>query len=232
MLRCVIFDLDQTLGSTAGVLYASFNAALAAAGRPAMTPSEIVGLFGPPEWVALKSTVGGAHFPVAFDAYLRHYIASLPQVRLYDGIREVLEEAGARGIFRGVITGKGRATTEVTLMHLGVRTLLDLVLTADELPKPKPDPGGIHWILNRAGAAPEEALMVGDLPADIEAARAAGVRSGAALWDAEWPERLRAAKPDFIFETVQGLREFLASEGLRPSRRSWGSRSPRGGGPS
>ncbi len=42
-------------------------------------------------------------------------------------------------------------------------------------PNHKPAPGMLHRILRRFGAAPEEALFVGDLDIDREAARRAGI---------------------------------------------------------
>lgn len=211
-VRSVIFDLDQTIASTAPILYSSWNAAMAAVGREPWTPEQIQSLFGPPEWKALQQMVGERLYAVAFDAYMRHYHAHFSQVRVYPGVRELLAELRARRVHLSLLTGKGRATAEVTLVLLGVRDLFDLVLTGDELPRPKPAPDGIHLALAHAAATPAEALMVGDMVSDVEAARAAGARSAAALWDCEWPERLRGARPDLCFETVQALRDYLMSE--------------------
>jgi HAD superfamily hydrolase (TIGR01509 family) len=182
---------------------------MAAVGRESWTPGQIVELFGPPEHVALRQVVGEENLAVAIDAYLRHYHAHHDQVRVYGGIGELLGDLRGHGIFLGMVTGKGRATTEITLILTGLRGLFDLVLTGDELSHPKPHPEGIERILRAVGCAPSEAVMVGDMSNDVFAARAAGVGAMAALWDCEWPEELRASGPNQEFETVEALSGWL-----------------------
>ncbi len=208
-LRCAIFDLDQTVATTASLLYASWNAAIAAVGRPAMSDAEIVALFGPPEWQALRVHVGPADFPAAFDAYLRHYITHHSEVRVCDGIEDVLRDLGARGVFRAMLTGKGRATTEVTLALLGLRAQFDFVVTGDELAQPKPAPEGIELLMRRARATPAETVMIGDLPSDIGAACAAGAQSVAALWACEDPQTLLGAGPSHTAASAEELSALL-----------------------
>jgi phosphoglycolate phosphatase/pyrophosphatase PpaX len=182
---------------------------MAALGREPWTPEQIVELFGPPEHVALRQVVGEDDFTVALDAYLRHYHAHHDQVRVYEGIGELLRRLRERGVFLGMVTGKGRATTEITLTLTGLRGLFDLVLTGDEMSRPKPDPEGIGQILRAAGASPSETVMIGDMSNDVLAARAAGVGALAALWDCEWPDELRASGPDQVFESVEALSDWL-----------------------
>lgn len=208
-LRCAIFDLDQTVAATARLLFDSWNAAMHAIGRPPSTDAEIVALFGPPEWVALREVAGARDYPRAIDAYLRHYHAQHGQVRVFDGIPELLSRLGERHVFRGMITGKGRATAEVTLVGIGLRAHFDLVLTGDELTRPKPAPDGILQMLDDARCPPGDAVMIGDMPADVLCARAAGVRPVAALWDCAWRDEVLALRPGLAFESVAGLRGWI-----------------------
>lgn len=211
-LRCIVFDLDQTLASTAPILYGSWNAALESVGHAPMTPDEIIALFGPPEHVALRDAVGDADFPAAFDAYMHHYTSHHGQVRAYDGVPELLCEIQSRGIHIGILTGKGRTTTEVTLALLRLRRYISSVLTGDDLAHTKPDPEGLIVIQRRAHATPNQTLMIGDMPSDVEAARAAGVTGIAAMWDCEWPDRLLASDPDQQFDSIAKLRKFILSQ--------------------
>jgi HAD superfamily hydrolase (TIGR01509 family) len=209
----VIFDLDQTIASTASLLYDSWNAAMIAIGRDPVTPEGVIAHFGPPEHVALRRVVGDKDYPAAFDAYLRHYHQHHDSiVKLYDGVADALAWLSKRGARVGMVTGKGRATTEITLTRLGVREHFDMVLTGDELKNAKPDPEGIQRILDQFDLKPSDAIMIGDMPADVESARSAGAQSGAALWDCEWRDRLRASDPDVEFETVAAMRAFLEAE--------------------
>jgi phosphoglycolate phosphatase len=58
----------------------------------------------------------------------------------------------------------------------------DYVAGADTVSEKKPSPVPILDVLSRFDASPEEALLVGDSIYDIEAGRAAGVRTVAALY--------------------------------------------------
>jgi len=40
----------------------------------------------------------------------------------------------------------------------------------------KPDPAGLHWLLERHGASAERSILIGDSDVDIATAQAAGVR--------------------------------------------------------
>ena len=53
--------------------------------------------------------------------------------------------------------------------------LLDTATSSDDAEESKPDPDIVRAALRRAGARPEAAVMIGDTPYDVEAARRAGV---------------------------------------------------------
>ena len=59
--------------------------------------------------------------------------------------------------------------------------------------------------LTRLGAAPADALFVGDSPHDIESGRRAGVKTAAATWGPFTRAALEAAKPDVWLEKPEDL---------------------------
>jgi putative hydrolase of the HAD superfamily len=60
--------------------------------------------------------------------------------------------------------------------RLGLTELLDAIVTSAEAGAPKPDPAVFALALARLDVAPQLAVHVGDAPADVEGARAAGLR--------------------------------------------------------
>jgi phosphoglycolate phosphatase-like HAD superfamily hydrolase len=58
----------------------------------------------------------------------------------------------------------------------GAEGLMDAQTSSDDADQSKPAPDIIHAALQRAGAEPSEAVMIGDTPYDVAAARKAGVR--------------------------------------------------------
>ena len=95
---------------------------------------------------------------------------------LYPDVMPVLGELRDRpGVRIGVISDWGSNLSGI-LDGLGLGRYLDFVLASGAVGVAKPDPELFRIALDRAGAAPDEGLMVGDsLRADVGGARAAGM---------------------------------------------------------
>jgi HAD superfamily hydrolase (TIGR01509 family) len=75
----------------------------------------------------------------------------------------------------------------------GAAEAMDAATSSDDAEESKPDPDILHAALERAGAAPQDAVMIGDTPYDLEAAARAGVPS-IAFRSGGWADRdLRGA---------------------------------------
>ncbi|MGO2023551.1 MAG: HAD-IA family hydrolase [Brachybacterium tyrofermentans] len=91
-----------------------------------------------------------------------------------DGAREVLAAVRATGGLNLVATHRERDSAEALLASLSL-AVDDLVCAPDGFAR-KPDPAMVRALLERHRLEPGECLAVGDRPADVAAARAAGVR--------------------------------------------------------
>ena len=76
-----------------------------------------------------------------------------------------------------VLTNKPQSPTDRLLDHLGFRPAISDALGGDTRWGRKPDPTGLRELMRRSGADPSSTLMIGDGPADLAVAQAAGVRS-------------------------------------------------------
>lgn len=114
------------------------------------------------------------------------------------------------GVLRGasrriaVATTDDRRPTEATLEALGVAALIDDVLCGDDDGPTKPDPAALAAVADRLGAAIGRTAMIGDTPADLRMARAAGARAiGVASGVA--PAADLAAEADVTLDSVSVL---------------------------
>ena len=64
---------------------------------------------------------------------------------------------------------------KVLLEQAGVGDLMDETVTHDDVDRSKPDPDIVATALAKVGLRPEQAMLVGDTPYDVEAALRAGV---------------------------------------------------------
>jgi HAD superfamily hydrolase (TIGR01509 family) len=214
--RALVIDLDGTLADTFMAMLDAFSAA---AGRE-VGFDEFLALTGPgagTEAQILDSL--GALSVEALEAWYERYRSGHAGIVPFPGMRETLQEARRRGLRTGLLTGKGRRSTEITLDALGVTDLLDAVVTGDEARAAKPDPDGLLMVLERLGVAPDRAVYVGDSLADFGAARAAGAHIAAALWDPRAGIGRSPEPPDYALEGPEDLPAFLdaitAADGYR-----------------
>jgi pyrophosphatase PpaX len=131
------------------------------------------------------------------DHLVRPFPGALPAVR---GLKEA-------GIPVGVVTSKRREMALRTLGRCGLADEYDVLVTADDVTRGKPDPEPVRTALARLGLSDEarRSLMVGDSPWDIRAGRAAGARTAAALWGPYERSVLEAEAPDFWLEEPEGV---------------------------
>jgi pyrophosphatase PpaX len=85
------------------------------------------------------------------------------------------------------------------------------VVGADSCANAKPHPEPVLLALRRLGAAVADAILIGDSPHDIAAAKSAGARAAAALWGACGRDALAAAGPDFFLRDVRDLPQLVAA---------------------
>ena len=117
----------------------------------------------------------------------------LPRLRVFPGARELLLRMKRDGLKLVVATSANEEELGALLRVIGVRDLVDDTTTKSDVESSKPDPDAIHAALDAGGLDPAEAVMIGDTPYDVAAARRAGVDT-IALRSGGWSdEALRGA---------------------------------------
>ena len=109
-----------------------------------------------------------------WEIALDHERRAMAIATLESGARAAIEGARGAGFATAVWTNNAREVTTIALERFGLRPVLDLVVTRDEMRALKPDPDGWRVILDRLGPA-RDAVVVGDSWVDGVAAHAAGI---------------------------------------------------------
>jgi pyrophosphatase PpaX len=97
-------------------------------------------------------------------------------------MEDVLATLKERGHRLGIVTAKRRLTVDLAFARLPIEHLFETVVGGDETEHHKPHPAPLLLALDRLGAAPEDAVYVGDSPFDMEAAKAAGLFAIGVSW--------------------------------------------------
>jgi phosphoglycolate phosphatase-like HAD superfamily hydrolase len=207
-LRAVLFDLDGTLVDSLTVTFESIREVVRTRTGRTLADEEIYARFGPPDHEILAGFLPTGTEREAFQDLLRSYARHLPRIALFPGVPDLLDAAASRGLRLALTTGRGGESTRLILANLGLLGRFEAVVPGDGLP-PKPAPAGIRRTLELLGERPGAAIFVGDTVKDVLAAKAAGVRSGAALWGSIEKEALRVSGADLVFESAGEARRLL-----------------------
>ena len=201
-----LFDVDGTLLDSAADIVGAVQQVLAANGRA-----------GAVDFDFLKNSIGhhlavpfGGIFPdytsERIDELIRQYrtlylARSHQMTRVYPGVPEALAALPGR---KSTATTKGSPTTRAVLEQFGLIQYFDHVQGTDGFPY-KPAPNVILTALAALGARPEDCLMVGDSPADMEAGKRAGVKTCAVRYGYGKLEELARFAPDFWIDDPREL---------------------------
>jgi HAD superfamily hydrolase (TIGR01509 family) len=203
-IKGIIFDLDGTLCDTFPVIIEAFNAAVAPIKGRTYTGQQVIALFGDPEPVMIRREVGD-RWEEACEVYYEHYQREHHQIAPFDGVSEMLAELKGMGVPMGVVTGKSRRSCDITLREMGWADCFRSIVTGSEMTRQKPDPEGVLTAARQMGVDRASCIMVGDSPADIGAAKAAGIAAVVAGWHSVYLHELTKLEPEFWAGTPEDV---------------------------
>ena len=201
-----LFDVDGTLLDSAADIVGAIQQVLAAQGRANAA-----------DFDSLKNYIGhhlAAPFGEIFPDYSSQQIDELIRqyrvnylarghklTHVFPGVPQALAALPGR---KSTATTKGTPTTRAVLEQFGLLPYFDHVQGTDGFPY-KPAPDVILTALAALGARPEDCLMVGDSPADMEAGKRAGVKTCAVRYGYGKVEDLARFAPDFWIDDLRAL---------------------------
>jgi 2-phosphoglycolate phosphatase len=211
--RGIVFDLDGTLIDSGGDIVMAVNHALDVNHRPRVPAATVLRFVGDGARTLCVRASGLAekHPDVdrILESYLEYYLEHpTDHTRWMPHARSILDEL--RHYRLAIVTNKPRATTDVVLGRLGVRSLFSAVAAGGDFPSIKPSPQPILEIAKQLGVEPSQLVVVGDGPQDIEAGRRAGCRTVGVEGGFLAPERLVAAQPDVLIQSLADLPHILS----------------------
>jgi phosphoglycolate phosphatase len=208
--RLAIFDFDGTLADSAEWIFGIFNSIAARHRFRQVSPEEIemlrgmgnrqiLAYLGVPRW----------RLPLIARDMRQRSAAASGEIRLFQGIPELLDHLAAAGITIGVVSSNGEATVRAVLgerlagLAQHYECGVGLFGKAAKLKK----------LAQRVGVASSEVACIGDETRDIEAARRAGLAALAVTWGLARAEALEACAPDGLLDTVEELKARLLGTG-------------------
>lgn len=103
------------------------------------------------------------------------YTGLVAQERILPGVGPLLREAKARKVKLAIASSSPRSWVEGHAGRLNILNYFDVICTADDVPRTKPDPALYTLALQKLGVQASEAVVFEDSPNGITAARRAGI---------------------------------------------------------
>ena len=203
MVKAVIFDWDGTLADTTKAVVKSFQTVLADTGCR-VSNEFIERLMG----VGTKNTIiatfreCGMRLDVSTleklaERKIRIQAELVDIVSVFDGVTELLEELQGKTKI-ALATMSHRKVVDNLLPAKKIRGYFDIVVTADDITKPKPDPEVFLVSAAELGVKTEDCVVVEDSVFGVRAAKTAGMRCIAVPTGAYSRKELEKENPDLI----------------------------------
>lgn len=219
-----IFDLDGTLIDSSEDLALAVNGMLQDFDYPPISVDKVREFIGdgtPKLAERTLRSVGALdsmHNP-AFETYyqnlMEHYEANIAnKSTVYPGVHKFLDTYSDYPM--GVVTNKPSRFTRPTLEAFGLAKYFAFIAGGDAYEQKKPDPYPIQQAIKSLHSSPAHTVVIGDGDTDIEAGKAAGTITVAALYGNRSPDTLLKLKPDYVInaftELISVIREIENSE--------------------
>ena len=186
-VRAVLFDLDGTLIDSAPDLGAAADRlrtdrGLESLPLPAYRPMAGAGARGMLS-VAFGITPEHPDFPSLREEFFSNYERRIhEQTDVFAGVPELVATLTQRSLRWGVVTNKMTRFTSLIAQRVALFGSAGAIVSGDSTPYSKPHPAPLLAAAERLGLQPRECIYVGDDVRDIQAGRAAGMGTVAAMY--------------------------------------------------
>jgi pyrophosphatase PpaX len=213
MFKGILLDFDGTLVNSLPTFLEAYGSTLKKYGFRLKKQEIIEKCFGKTTEEICK-TIG---IPGMIDEFDGTYISNLKgltsSIRLFPGVKGVLEYMASRGTKIGLATFSYRWYTEDVTRLLGINSYFGSVICFGDAQKPKPDPGVVITSCKNLGIELNDILVLGDSKSDIIMGKAASCKTALflpaenrAFYDFD---DLKRMTPDFILNEFSELKAFV-----------------------
>jgi HAD superfamily hydrolase (TIGR01549 family) len=216
VVLCVLFDLDGTILDCIGPLEKAFvesvervGARITAEGKQnvsnnlAKILSNRSGLFN---FLSIWQLTGYLGIPA--HKRLPLILISINNLKkvakscdIFSGSSEVLEELKRSGMRMAIVTTRGKKDTFALLKRHSLGAYFQAVVTRDDVRRSKPSPDPVLFALKQLEIQPHDAVMVGDMPTDIQAGKSAGTKT-VGITESLFQKELIESSPDFLIRSI------------------------------
>ena len=206
--RLAIFDFDGTLADSLPWLRSSFQDMIARFDLTPVSDDEIDGLrMMTGRQIMARLNVPMWRLPVIVSDMRKRKLAAAGEISLFAGVAAMLAELQDCGIHVAIVSSDGEESVRRVLGPTA-----DLICRFDCGAAIFGKHRKFRRVAQHFGVRTADIICIGDELRDIEAARAAGMDSGAVAWGYAYPSVLQAAGPTHLFHSMAEMTQRLTAD--------------------
>jgi phosphoglycolate phosphatase len=210
-ISLIVYDFDGTLVDTLFDIADAVNLSLSELGLRTLSRETICKYVGKGVERLMDQSIKGtgcADLPLAVELFRKFYSENLMNhTRFYPFGREILDHF--RDKKQAICSNKPEDFVRRILDSLESQDLFDAILGGDSLKSKKPDPEGLLHLLDRFQCRPEQAVLIGDSPVDIETGKRAGVYTCVVNFGFGDRKEIAQAEPDCSIDHLSELQDLF-----------------------
>ncbi|MES2475770.1 MAG: HAD-IA family hydrolase [Verrucomicrobiota bacterium] len=206
--KTLVFDFDGTIADTLGETRRIFNRIAPDYGIREVAEHELDHL----RHLSLKELlehleIPKRRVPALISRGTGMMRGNITELKLIDGMPEVLVELRKHVRSFGILTSNSTANVDLFLRTHGLRDEFDFISSTSKLTGKSKH---LKAIRKTFTMRPEELLYIGDELRDVKASQKAGIPIAAVTWGFNSHESLAAAKPDYLFDKPEDFLRLLS----------------------
>jgi len=138
-------------------------------------------------------------FEILKEIEMRHAITAIE----VPGARNLLKSLRTAGILTGIVTRNCRAASLLSMEVVGIE--VDVMVTREDTNRHKPLPDPVFIALDGLNCRPEQAVMIGDHPMDVQSGKSAGCYTVGFLREDRHDGFFDTVCPDLIIKSLGEL---------------------------
>lgn len=215
---CVIFDMDGVLADTGPIHFESWVKMAKEIGVK-FTRDLFEQTFGQQSPTITRKLVGSAidetlilQWSNLKESYYREMVKD--KLEPLPGVINIIKDLKSKGFKLAIGSSGPSENVELLLTTLKIKDLFDVIITAAEVKKGKPEPDVFLVAANFLDINPKNCVVIEDAPVGIQAANNAGMKSIALTTTHDKKELLAAnlIVQDLSFVTISDIKKLLDLE--------------------
>ena len=211
MIRLVILDFDGTLADTVELIVKTNQEVQRRMHYPVCEPERIIATIGLPLADGIQAMYPDVPLAQELPQWVSVYREVFEELKksivpeVFPHVRETLAELTAKGVTCTVASSRGRESLNVFLREMGLAPYIPYVLGAEDITRAKPFPDPVLKTLEHLGISASEAIVVGDMPVDIQMGLGAGALTCGVTYGNSNREALKEAGAHFVVDDFQEI---------------------------